>query len=134
MSGSSASLFQQEKHCTCAGEPHQFTCAPTGIPANCFLQLCTNHFFSIPYPKFQACDTCFIYACRHTCVCVYACIQVYRHTYRYLYADLFLQYVIMHLHKYICSCMLDMYECTYIHVCLHTYICHRCRNWDMEDM
>ena len=43
MSWSSASLFWQEKHCACVGEPCQFTCAPAGIPTDCFLQLCMSH-------------------------------------------------------------------------------------------
>ena len=31
--------FLQEKHCAHAGEPCWFTCTPTSIPTNCFLQL-----------------------------------------------------------------------------------------------
>ena len=44
---SSASPFQQKKHCACTGEPHWSTCAPVSIPTNYFLLLCIEPCISI---------------------------------------------------------------------------------------
>ena len=40
--------FSGKKHCACAGESLWFTCTSTSIPANYFLPLCMDQFFSIP--------------------------------------------------------------------------------------